>query len=249
MLKPPFATAAAAILITLAGGPMGLGEAHARAIYTGTFDPRGPVYGFDGTHRFEVDEACLEEDGWKVVNNDISVYDFYTANTTNYTKCGTAALTGGTLTVRKYASPGSDLDAPITGSATFTFPYSQAEPNTLDIWAVYVEGGELKGVDTFVVGSFGAFDTRSWYLQWASGFAPFSFGDNDLDITFGVDPVFLLSSPCAVISDSCFTPPSLVDVPPAIPTFTRQPNPVPEPWTLPLVGAALGALAWTRRRR
>lgn len=242
MLKPPFATAAAAILITLAGGPMGLGEAHARAIYTGTFDPSGPLYEWSGTHLFGVDEACLETDGWKAVNGQ-SVYDFSTA--TQYDACGTVELLDGSLTVK---------DVPTGGEQTVNLANALEAPVSFGIWGIYVQGGELAGVDTDLIGQI-FFDSAplssfEWWLRWESGKAPEVAHSERSTVPFYgytyvpnlLDPVYLSrcdDSGCILATDD-----PAKDV-----TFTRQPTQVPEPWSLPLVGAALGALAWVRRRR
>jgi hypothetical protein len=269
MFKPPFAAAATAILITLAGGPFGLGEAHARAIYTGTFDPRGDVYGFEGTHQFSVDEACLTTAGWHSAN-DFNGYGYDgDGNYNYYNSCGAVVLTGGSLTLRKYASAetnsaGAYVDNTLALDSSGapmerTFDFSEASPDWTPGYGMsqYIVGlyvaynpltgrNELAGVDTpALFGSFGAFDGYHWALEWVSANKPTGFQVDGGEGFFGVDPVFLHQSECAGFD----CPFALAEVPGAVPTFTR----VPEPGALALAGLALAAMAGvtgvTRRRR
>ena len=266
MLKPPFATAAAAILITLAGGPMGLGEAHARAIYTGTFDPRGDVYGFEGTHQFAVDEACLSTTGWQSANG-FSGYGYDANENYNvYNSCGTVILTGGSLTLRKYASADKDATGAYTDNTVVlerTFDFSEASPDWIAGYGMsaYIVGiyvafnpltgrNELAGVDTpSLFGTFGAFDDKYWALEWVSTYLPFGFtgvGEGGGLAYEGPDPVFLYESNCPAFDESqgC-SPQTRALVPGAIPTFKR----VPEPASLALVGLAMAAMAGVHRRK
>lgn len=239
MFKPPFAAAATAILITLAGGPFGLGEAHARAIYTGTFDPENDFYKWSGTHAFSVDTACLTTDGWKSVNDNI-VYDPYGYA---YESCGDVQLTGGSLTLK-------DKVAGVEETVNFAtaFGYDVAPPFSAGIWGIYVKGGQLAGVDTDPLGAL-YFDSSPlsdafWYLRWESGKAPFeayNTRDSDVDYMYApslLDPVYLTrcdDSGCQLATEQ-----PARDV-----TFTR----VPEPGSLALVAAAMMAAGVGARRK
>ena len=270
MLKPPFAAAATAILITLAGGPFGLGEAHAKAIYTGTFDPRGDEYGFEGTHSFSVDDACLTTTGWHAANGNSGYgYDQDTTSFTFYNSCGSVVLTGGSLTLRKYESGAKDSTNQYINNNVLleqTFDFSTASPDWISgygmsqyILGIYVAynpltgRNELAGVDTpDLFGTFGAFDGRYWALEWVSTKLPGSFtglggGEGEGGFAYeGDDPVFLYQSNCGGFSSAigCERQ-TRAAVPGAIPTFVR----VPEPGSLGLVGLAVAALAGTARRR
>lgn len=253
MPNSPFAATAAAILITLGGGLSGVGQAQAKAIYTGTFDPRGAVYGFSGTQQFAVDETCLTTVGWKHVNG----YSGSLSNSSLYPSCGNVYLTGGTLTLRKYATSGSDENAPrAIPDQPFNFFQANSDWNpTLDwgggvgamqiyIQSIYVAfnpltgRNELAGVDTpETFGSFGAFDGQNWALRWVSGQQPTDvFGST-------TDPagVYLLQDCDAPYTGQCVG--GKANVPVATATFNR----VPEPGSIALLAAALMAAGLATR--
>ena len=240
MSKLPFQTAATAILITLAGGPFGLGEVHAKAIYTGTFDPEGPQYIWSGTHQFSVDNACLTTDGWKAVNGNA----FYDAGyAIEYNSCGGVELLGGTLTLKDKLAVSGVPEQTALFSAEFTLPL------TAGIWGIYVKGGQLAGVDTNLIGDI-RFDEAPlnvgyWAMRWESGWAPAAAYANvpvsGLYVPNPVDPVYLYQCSNSPTADCTPATPE----PARVVTF----HAVPEPFSLGLVGMACLAAAVTRRRR
>ena len=210
-------------------------ESHA-AVYGGVFDSRTGVYGFDGSHEFIVDDACLtNENGWYAVNSDKFVDEI----ASTYTKCGTASLTGLTLNVRRYASsvPSNIGYSTVVESATYTL---SGIPD-FGILGIVIADGELEGVDSDgVFGALGPGPTDTvgpglyWWLKYESGQSPLLGG-----FSLGADPVFLSSSPCTDIGGSC----SLTEYPDgATPTFERIPERIPEPGALALALAALTAM-------
>jgi hypothetical protein len=245
MFKPPYAAAITAVLITLAGGPFGLGEAHARAIYTGTFDPENEFYKWEGTHAFSVDEACLDGNGWKAVNGN----NFYDMSEGDVYSCGEVRLTDGSLTLE-------DKAAGVKRTRTFASFLGEGGYLTSGIWGIYVKDGQLAGVDTDLLGSVGfrggdePLNNHDWFLRWESGKAPVDAysvrsqslaSDGLYQYTYlqsPDDPVYLsrcTDSACILATEKSATP-----------TFNR----VPEPGGLALVAMALIAAGiGTRRTR
>lgn len=223
MFKRPIAAACSSIVVALVGA-LGLAAETNAARYTGTFDPETTQYKWSGTHEFDVGNACLSSNGWKAANDP-------------YTNDCAVALTGGSLTV---------LDK--IANVQETIDFSGITPN-FNIWGIYVEGNELAGVDSDLIGQL-FFDTDplddfEWWLRWESGKAPTAdYQANEDGGFYGysytqnlIDPVYL--SRCT--DDECIQPTGPAD----IVTFTR----VPEPGSLGLVGAALAGVWLARRRR
>ena len=239
MMKSSAGAACASVLVALAGGLFVLGEAHARAVYTGTYDPRGDVYGFAGTYQFAVDPNCLLTDGVKNVNV--------------VGGCGDAFLVGGTLRLRKYAAPGTDENAATVLDQTFDFSTAQNDWDPTLIWGpqpgnvggmksyistINVVGNQLFGVDTpDRFGTFGLFDNRYWGLEFFSG----AVGNRGVKLLVNCEPSFTPSRA------ECFGPgtdPSFIVPVSTNVTFAL----VPEPGSLALVVAAMIAAGLGSRR-
>ena len=68
MMKSSIGAACATVLVALAGGLATPDASHA-AIYGGIFDPSNEFYQWSGTHRFVVSDACLQGgNGWRAAN-------------------------------------------------------------------------------------------------------------------------------------------------------------------------------------
>jgi hypothetical protein len=216
------------------------------AIYTGTFDPNDGTYEWSGTHVFDVSDACLSGTGWMAAND-------------GYSGC-TVTLTGGSLTLARVAE-----SSPAGPFALNFLDFPSALGNPYDIWGVYVQDGELKGVDSWLIGGFNftpaqqaalGFAGRDFYLRWESGKAAaddpnvLALAGPGYGITynFSSDPVYLYQTSSVCGPGEC-TP---AEVTPGVSAtdvvFTRLA--VPEPASFGLAGIALlGAICAGRRRR
>ena len=241
MLKNPIGAACASLLVALMGGLATPTASHA-AVYGGVYDPENPNYRWFGNHVFTVDDACLIGDGWKPVNNE-------------YGDCGSASLTGGDLTVINKLGTPSLLD---DVSKTLQFGgFEGFIPNTNEVWGINIFGGQLVGVDTYSIGNFtfadpGATHLGLWRLRWTSGNGEYC----SLYDCGGRSSVGTRGSPIAALRgpgrpDVILTN-SIAGTDEALPqgttNFSLQRLDVPEPTSVTLVLAALGA-GWLTRRR
>jgi PEP-CTERM motif len=252
MKKTSVGAACGAVLVALTGGLMTPTATHA-AVYGGVFDPSNTFYQWSGTHRFEVSDACLQgADGWRLVN----AYEG---------GCGTARLTDGSLTVvnKRGTYDLSDDVSRTLQFSDFEFIPTSTDPFGPDVWGVYVVGGEAVGFDTREIGGFEFVDDPythggTWYLTWTTGLAPngycFYFGCGARPESAGMPMANGRSTGVGSVSLTNFVGNTINgNVPPRTliaPTFVRldPTNAVPEPTTVTLVLAALGA-GWLTRRR
>ncbi len=240
MIKNSIGAACATVLVALAGGLATPTASHA-AIYGGVFDPENANYKWFGNHIFTVDDACLVGDGWKQVNS--------------YDGCGSAALTGGDLTViNKQPPSGPEV------SKTLQFAdFPSFIPNTVGVWGVNIVGGQLVGIDTLEIGNFifaapESTHLGNWQLRWTSG-------NGGICVLYGCEVgrghAASFGAPLATSTSSArpdvFLTNSIAGTNSALPQgttrFSLQRLDVPEPATVPLVLAALGAAGWMTRRR
>lgn len=244
MKKISFGAACGTVLLSLAGGLFTPTATHAAAIYTGTFDPRGDVYGFAGTYKFAVDPNCLLTNGVKQVN---------VAGTGD---CGDVVLIGGTLRLRKYAAPGTDENAATVLDQTFDFSTAQQDWDPGLVWGpepgnvggmknyiseINVVGNQLYGVDTpALFGTFGLFDNTYWGLEFFSG-APGR--DRGVKLLVNCDSPF---TPTRAVCAGPGTDPNSPFIVPVSTNVTF--SLVPEPGSLALVTAALFAAGIGSRR-
>lgn len=246
MTKSPIGAACACILVALAGGLATPTASHA-AVYGGAYDPENANYRWFGNHLFAVADACLVGDGWKRVNSDLG-----------YGGCGSAQLIGGDLTVVNKLGTPSLLDDVSRTLLFSNFPFipTSLNPLTAPVWGVNIVGGELVGVDSFEIGSFtfAAADAGThggdWFLRWSSGRGAFC----DLYSCGGrtgeaagepADPLAVARPTVFLTNRIAGDPNGLVPLASDRVTFQR----VPEPGTVALVLAALGACWVSRRRR
>lgn len=256
MMKNSIGAACATVLVALAGGLATPTASHA-VVYGGIFDPEDDNYKWFGKHVFAVDDACLVGDGWKKVNTAYG-----------YDGCGPASLVGGDLTVvNKGGNTNPDDDVSKTLQfADFAFIPSRS------VWGVNIVGGQLVGVDTFSIGDFlfdspGETHAGTWRLEWSSGRGSrnclyFGIGcpppppaavPNGAGLLglFGAPVASSMSSPdTSTVTLRNFLPDGLNQVlnnlgPSTVVSF----QPIPEPTTVTLVLAALGAGWLTRRRK
>jgi len=267
VLKNSIGAACATVLVALAGGLATPTASHA-AVYGGVFDPENTFYQWSGTHRFVVDDACLNTNGWKAVNYEGT--------------CGSVSLTGGSLKVKN-----KTVSAPYGYEETILFganPPWPVEGPGYPIFGINVVNNELVGVDSTEFGAFRfigpAFAPNpfngsefasdplaavivlpnplsgDWFLRWDTGLTDCQ--------------RYEIGCPLGAIAESAVSPAAANppmgavflrnfvnggfngNVPPMSlpPTFERldAPMAIPEPATVTLVLAALGA-GWLARRR
>jgi hypothetical protein len=245
MMKSPIGAACATVLVALVGGLATPTASHA-AVYGGVFDPENDSYKWFGNHIFEVDDACLIGDGWKKVNAEPGYGDG--------SYCGSARLSGGDLTVVNKFGTLANPGVPV--SKTLQFADFGFIPNTIDVWGVNIVGGELVGIDTFEIGDFtfadpGTTHLGDWQLRWTSG-------NGDFCVLYGCARPGMgsfgspIANPMGGVSPDVFLTNSLLGTNQQLPqgaTVTFQRLNVPEPTSVTLVLAALGAGWLTRRRK
>ena len=144
------------------------------AIYIGRFDPTGDgaeFPGFTGEALFDIDNSCIDGDGYHFVNPSGG--------------CGPAFMTSATVNLFDPSDP-SPLDI---GDSVDSFSLS----GHFDLIGVLISGGVVAGVDTQIVGpAFGAGYLTHWtsttpfWLQFQSG----CLGDTPDDGCFS-DPAFI----------------------------------------------------------
>jgi hypothetical protein len=240
MLKRSIVAACATAVLALAAGLVTPMAAQA-AVYGGVFDPENANYKWFGNHLFHVDDSCLSSDGWKQVNA--------------VGGCGEAWLAGGDLTVIN--------KNPVEVSRTIqfsNFPFIPTSTDPIDapVWGLLVVGGELVGIDTFEIGAFtfavadAATHGGDWYLRWSSGQGDFCdlYGCDRPDPNWNGGPAVPSADPPTVFLTNLNASVPNTQLPPSTTqvTFFR----VPEPMSLSLVLAALGAswgASWIARRR
>jgi hypothetical protein len=136
----------------------------------------------------------------------------------------------------------------LTADVTFTdishtFNYSLLLPDTDVVFQIMVEGGELVGISSGLLGpafvsGFGAPFDGPWWIQYE--FEPSPLADGVMQ-DGGLGNVLLFTGNCF---EGCF-PNSTPSETAIVHNFTRV---VPEPGTIALVLAALAGGWWTRRR-
>lgn len=255
MQKHSIGAACAAVLVALTGGLVTPTASHA-AVYGGVFDPENANYKWFGNHVFNVDDSCLVGDGWKQVNSN-----------TGY-GCGNARLVGGDLTVVNKLGTPSVLDdvSKTLQFADFGFIPTSINPLNAQVWGVNIVGGELVGIDTFEIGNFtfanpGSTHSGQWTLEWSSGQGlRCVLYENCLPPPInGVGSAFSQGLTAPIAGNTASGMPSVTlrnrddDVLNATlaalgPATTVSFRRIPEPTTVTLVLAALGA-GWLTRRR
>ena len=241
MLKNPIGAACASVLVSLMGGLATPTASHA-AVYGGVYDPVNANYRWFGNHVFTVDDACLSVDGWKRVN-------------TGYGGCGSASLAGGDLTVINKLGT-SDLLDDVSKTLQF-LDFPGFIPNRNRVWGVNIFGGQLVGVDTDSIGDFEFADPGTthlglWQLRWTSGNGEYcslydcggrsSVGTRGSPIAAPRGP----GRPDVILTNSIAG--TNAALPQRTTIFSLQRLDVPEPTSVTLVLAALGA-GWLTRRR
>jgi hypothetical protein len=255
MLNKPLAATCSAALLTVGSAIFGVNDANAYLI-RGAFDPNNGTYEWSGTHAFEVSDACLtQSDGWHTAGPS----DPYCQ----------IKLIGGSLTLE-------NLD---TSAGPYTLDFADfpsALNNTADVWGVYLQNGQVAGIDSYLIGGFqftaeetnalgfvSGYDESenyvpitTFYIRWESGKA----GDNvpeGLFHDYMAGPpsndqyVPAIGDPVHSYYNDCGVPGTTAEcqtteVTPGV----AAPNVtfVPEPGTLSLLLGALGLAAVARRK-
>lgn len=238
MKKNSVGAACGAVLVALVGGLATPTASHA-VIYGGVFDPDNGTYAWSGTHKFDVSDACLTGSGFRLVNE--------------YGSDCSVRLIGGTLTVKRYGSI-----TPYDYEETLNFGSEPAYGGfDYPIWGINVVNNELFGVDSYAFGGF-RFDNQDklggdWFVSWNTGLDDcerFGCEARFASVLSSVSPLSEPVNPSYVsLSNAGATGlPGRTDRPV---TFVNLSTPaaVPEPTTVTLVLAALGAGWMTRRRK
>jgi len=187
-------------------------------IYGSTFDPPD----FFGTATFDVSPACLSSDGFHANDHDTCFVTWLTA----------------VVTFRE--------TPPTAHTLTFNFPLPIL-PSTTAVSDIFVQGGELAGVDSSIIGSVTTSGdpnpsfNGSWYISFSSPSSSLFATDAVTSFAPALGNVFLYRQIC----DEGCRPGPIVETA-TVDSFVR----IPEPATLGLLLAALGG-GWlsTRRRR
>ncbi len=250
MFKSSMGAACATVLVALAGGLATPTASHA-IVYGGVFDPVNANYRWSGNHVFDISEACLAgPSGWRAVNDGYGC---------------TGGLIGGDVTVVNRQPPlGPEESRTLLFSNILASAINPINPNQPFVWGVYVDDGLVRGIDTLETSFFGfgianqSTHGGNWSLEWTSGRATSTYC-----ALFPLAPLCLPGrpefegasaslnardpDPLAAVLLRNFNPGFNEFLPPRSDSVTFQR--VPEPTTVTLVLAALGAIALTRRRQ
>ena len=185
-------------------------------IYGGHFDPPD----FFGTATFDVSNGCLSSDGIRSNDHDTCTVTWLTA----------------ALTFRETPPTAHTL------SFDFGTPFL---PSNTAVFDVVVQGGELAGVDSAIIGAVTTSGdpnptfNGSWYISFASPASSLFATDAVSSFAPNLGNVFLYRQVC---DDGC-RPGPIVETA-TVDSFFR----IPEPATVTLLLAAIGC-GWVSRRR